>query len=194
MQHILQFLHIAEKLKMEMRHSWLSNGRQESVAEHTWRLTLMAMTLEPYFTQPLNMEKLLKMLIIHDLAEVVIGDIPAFEVSTRKEEKHAAEDKAMRELCATLGEHGDNLYTLWQEGEAKQTYEAKVANAIDKLEAQLQHNEAAIETWLPIEHEMTFKLRKHTAFDETMDALREVIVEEGIAKLQLANIDTTRWE
>lgn len=193
MQHLLSFFHTAEKLKQELRHSWLSNGRQESVAEHTWRLTLMAMTLEPYFKQPVNMEKLLKMLIIHDLAEVAIGDIPAFEVSERKNTKHEAEAAAMQTLCSQLGEQGKQWFDLWQEGEQKETYEAKVANAIDKLEAQLQHNEANINTWLPIEHEMTFRLQKHTLFDETMEALRLVIVEEAIEKLQHADIDFTQW-
>lgn len=187
MQHILSFLHTAEKLKMELRHSWLSDGRQESVAEHTWRLTLIAMTLEPYFKQPVNMEKLLKMLIIHDLAEVAIGDIPAFEVSERKDNKHEMEAVAMKRICETLGEQGDAFFALWQEGEAKETYEAKVANAIDKLEAQLQHNEAGVHTWLPIEHEMTFRLDQHTQFDETLEALRAVIVDEAIDKMKQAN-------
>ena len=193
MQHLLSFFHTAEKLKMELRHSWLSDGRQESVAEHTWRLTLIAMTLEPYLTEPINMEKLLKMLVIHDLAEVAIGNIPAFEVSERKANKQSAEATAMKKLCEQLGEHGEAWYALWHEGEQKETYEAKVANAIDKLEAQLQHNEAALNTWLPVEYEMTFRLQKHTLFDETLEALRAVIVEEAIEKLQQSNIDISSW-
>ena len=68
MEHnILQVIALAEKLKYEMRHSWLSNGRQESVAEHTWRMSLMAILVEPYLDQKVNIEKLLKMVIIHDL-------------------------------------------------------------------------------------------------------------------------------
>ena len=194
MQHILQFIHVAEQLKKEMRHSWLSNGRQESVAEHTWRLTVMAMALEPYLKQPLRMEKLLKMLIIHDLVEVYAGDIPAFEQSKRKEQKHVNEQRAIECLQQLLGGvAGQELYDLWQEFEARETYEAKVANAIDKLEVQIQHNEASLDTWLPIEHEMTFNIAKHTEFDDALEQLRLLVVDEAAAKLEAGNIDISKW-
>lgn len=194
MQHVLQFIHVAEQLKKEMRHSWLSNGRQESVAEHTWRLTLMAMALEPYLKQPLRMEKLLKMLIIHDLVEVYAGDIPAFEKSNRKEQKHANEQRAIERLQQLLGGGaGQELYDLWQEFETRETYEAKVANAIDKLEVQIQHNEASLDTWLPIEHEMTFQIAKHTEFDDALEQLRLLVVDEAAAKLEAGNIDISKW-
>lgn len=194
MQHVLQFIHVAEQLKKEMRHSWLSNGRQESVAEHTWRLTVMAMALEPYLKQPLRMEKLLKMLIIHDLVEVYAGDIPAFEKSNRKEQKHANEQRAIERLQQLLGGvAGQELYDLWQEFELRETYEAKVANAIDKLEVQIQHNEASLNTWLPIEHEMTFQIAEHTEFDDALEQLRLLVVDEAAAKLEAGNIDISKW-
>lgn len=194
MQHVLQFIHVAEQLKKEMRHSWLSNGRQESVAEHTWRLTVMAMALEPYLKQPLRMEKLLKMLIIHDLVEVYAGDIPAFEKSNRKEQKHANEQRAIERLQQLLGGvAGQELYDLWQDFESRETYEAKVANAIDKLEVQIQHNEANLDTWLPIEHEMTFQIAKHTEFDDALEQLRLLVVDEAAAKLEAGNIDISKW-
>ncbi|MDZ4323104.1 MAG: HD domain-containing protein, partial [Alphaproteobacteria bacterium] len=82
MQHYVQFLNIAEKLKCEMRHSWLSSGRQESVAEHSWRMGLMVMTFFPYLSQKVDLEKCLKMAILHDLAEAEVGDIPVFETQT----------------------------------------------------------------------------------------------------------------
>lgn len=86
MEHnILQVIALAEKLKYEMRHSWLSNGRQESVAEHTWRMSLMAILVEPYLDQKVNIEKLLKMVIIHDLVEAEAGDIPAFDTMNSHE-------------------------------------------------------------------------------------------------------------
>jgi putative hydrolases of HD superfamily len=61
-----------------MRNSWLSNGRQESVAEHTWRVTLMAILIEFYLKQKVDTSKLLKMITIHELVEAEAGDIPAF--------------------------------------------------------------------------------------------------------------------
>src|SRR6056297_1491823 len=76
---VLKLLNLAEKLKFELRHSWLSNGRQESVAEHSWRLALMVVLLAPHLGEPVNMEKALKMALIHDLVEAEAGDVPVFD-------------------------------------------------------------------------------------------------------------------
>ncbi|WP_411230784.1 HD domain-containing protein [Terribacillus halophilus] len=185
---IMQVLKLAEKLKFEMRHSWLSNGRQESVAEHTWRVGLMAVLLEPYIEEKLDMAKLLKMIMIHDLVEAEAKDIPAFDTlydAKRKEQKRLAEEKAMDDIRAMLAEEpGKELQLLWQEFEAKGTFEAKVANALDKLEAQLQHNEASLETWLDIEKEMIYLLKSHTDFHPVLEELRQVIVAEAEDKLR----------
>jgi putative hydrolase of HD superfamily len=71
---IMDVLQLAEKLKFELRHSWLSNGRQKSVAEHTWRMLLMAILIEPLLDQKVDLARLLKMIIIHDLVEAEAGD------------------------------------------------------------------------------------------------------------------------
>lgn len=191
LQNMLKFLHVAEGLKRELRHSWLSDGRQESVAEHTWRVALMAMAIEEYLPQKVNCERLLKMIVIHDLVEVYATDIPAFETMNNikvKEQKRQNEMKAIEKIRKLLGnDTGQQFYDLWFEFEHKKTYEAKVANALDKLEAQIQHNEAAIETWLPIEHEMVFLLGKHTDFDVVLNELKGIIEAEGIEKIQTDN-------
>ncbi|EEM06014.1 Hydrolase (HAD superfamily) [Bacillus pseudomycoides] len=188
MEHnILKVIALAEKLKYEMRHSWLSNGRQESVAEHTWRMSLMAVLVQPYLDKEVNMEKLLKMVIIHDLVEAEAGDIPAFDTMNSEQlqlQKQENEQKAILNIKHTLeGPLGDELYNLWIEFEAKETYEAKVANALDKLEVKIQHNEADIDTWIPIEHKMTFQVAKHTDFDSFLSKLQKIIEQEGEKKL-----------
>ncbi|MGE7109870.1 HD domain-containing protein [Lysinibacillus sp. NPDC047702] len=191
LQNTLKFLHVAEGLKRELRHSWLSDGRQESVAEHTWRVALMAMAIEEHLPQKVNSERLLKMIIIHDLVEVYATDIPAFDTMNdirAKEQKRENEIKAIEKIRSLLGnDTGQQFYDLWFEFEHKKTYEAKVANALDKLEAQIQHNEAAIETWLPIEREMVFLLRRHTEFDDVLDELKDIIEAEGVEKIQADN-------
>ena len=126
MEHnILQVIALAEKLKYEMRHSWLSNGRQESVAEHTWRMSLMAILVQPYLDQEVNIEKLLKMVIIHDLVEAEAGDIPAFDTMNSEQlqlQKQENEQKAILNIKHTLeGPLGNELYDLWMEFEAKET-------------------------------------------------------------------------
>ncbi|HDR4572136.1 HD domain-containing protein [Bacillus cytotoxicus] len=190
---ILKVIALAEKLKYEMRHSWLSNGRQESVAEHTWRMSLMAILVQPYLDKEVNMEKLLKMVIIHDLVEAEAGDIPAFDTMNSQElqlKKQENEQQAMLNIKHTLeGPLGEELYHLWMEFEEKETYEAKVANALDKLEVKIQHNEADIRTWLPIEHKMTFQVAKHTDFDSFLSKLQKIIEREGEKKLIAAGID-----
>ncbi len=187
---IIQFLNVAEKLKCEMRHSWLSSGRQESVAEHTWRMSLMVILLAPSMDQPVNLEKCLKMAILHDLAEAEVGDIPVFETQTveAKQKKQALETAAMKKLCDSLqNPMGIELYTLWEEYEAKESYEAKFVNAIDKIEVHLQHVEAPFSTWMEIEKDMLFQekwMKAHCRFDKTLLALAEEVLNQGIQKLE----------
>ena len=75
---LLEILHTAERLKDVTRHSYTSGGRHESVAEHSWRITLMAFLLRDEFPE-LDMDKVLRMCLIHDLGECFTGDIPAFD-------------------------------------------------------------------------------------------------------------------
>lgn len=193
---ILELIKLGEKLKSEMRHSWLSNGRQESVAEHTWRVSLMAMLIEPYLTQKVDSAKLLKMIIIHDLVEAEAGDVPAFDTMNNrlaKEQKAINERKSIERMRDMLGNAlGEELYNLWIEFEEKETYEAKVANALDKLEAQIQHNEADISTWIEIEHGMSFMMDKHVEFDPTLQVFKNIIEDEADLKLKEAGIDTKK--
>ena len=74
----LSILSVAERLKCNTRHSWTSSGRHESVAEHSWRLALMAMLAADEFPD-LDMDRVIRMCIIHDLGEAFTGDIPAFD-------------------------------------------------------------------------------------------------------------------
>lgn len=187
-EQMMEVIHLSEKLKYELRHSWLSNGRQESVAEHTWRLSLMAMLIAPHLEREIDTSKLLKMIIIHDLVEAEAGDVPAFDTLNNqqvKELKMQKEEQAILHIKKLVrGEQGNEWYQLWHEFEAKETYEAKVANALDKLEAQIQHNEADIKTWLPIEYDMSYMLGRHTSFSPVLDQLKDVIEEEADKKIK----------
>ena len=186
---ILQVLALAEQLKRELRHSWLSNGRRESVAEHSWRLGLMVILLAPALAEPVDLEKCLKMALIHDLAEAETGDQVAFQVttSTQREQKFEREQQAMRHIQAILGTPlGDELFGLWMEFETQQSYEARFIRALDKLEVQLQHNEANMSTWLHREKLMIFQpqwLEQHCQFDPALRTLSQLIKDEAIQKL-----------
>src|SRR4249920_3293940 len=173
---ILKVLELAERLKFELRHSYTSSGRQESVAEHTWRMSLMAVLIEPLLKQKVDTARLLKMVIIHDLVEAEAKDISALDVLRNPEvkiQKAENEKKAIEHLRSILYEtNGQEIYDLFYEFENKETYEAKVANALDKLEVQLQHNHADFSTWEKIEYDMTFMMDKHVLFDDTLFELK----------------------
>lgn len=190
---ILKVLQLAERLKFELRHSYTSSGRQESVAEHTWRMSLMAVLIEPLLQQKVNTARLLKMVILHDLVEAEARDISALDVlrnPSLRIEKEANERKAIENLRQALFEtNGQEIYDLFYEFEKKETYEAKVANALDKLEVQLQHNHAAFSTWEEIEYEMCYMMDKHVLFDETMFELKRQIEEEAEDKMKNSGVD-----
>lgn len=146
LESLLKFLHTAEKLKTLLRHSWLSDGRQESVAEHTWRMSLMAIVLRSQLEIPVNLERVLIMIAVHDLAEAYAGDYHAFRKVP--DNKHELEQKALEKIVAELERKTkDLILNLWEEFEANKTIEAKFTQALDKLEVLIQHNEADIKTW-----------------------------------------------
>ena len=97
---LLQQLHLAERLKDATRHCYTSGGRHESVAEHSWRLCLMAWFLRDEFPE-LDMDKVLQMCLIHDLGECFTGDIPTFLKSNADTDK---EDNLLLNWVATLPE------------------------------------------------------------------------------------------
>lgn len=147
---ILQFLHEIEKLKSELRHSWLSNGRQESVAEHSRRLGLMVMLMAPSLTQKINIEKALKLSIIHDINEAYVWDIPAFDPNHSKkgaEELHNIQALKKRFNTPIM----DEIHDLWLDYENQSSLESTFIKALDKIEVRIQHNEADISTWNDIE-------------------------------------------
>jgi|SRR5450432_2307189 putative hydrolase of HD superfamily len=191
---ILKVLALAERLKFELRHSYTSSGRQESVAEHTWRMSLMAVLIEPLLSRKVDTARLLKMIIIHDLVEAEAKDISALDILRNPEikiKKIEDEKRAIENLRLALIEtNGDEIYDLFYEFEHKETYEAKVANALDKLEVQLQHNHADFSTWEEIEYEMSFMMDKHVLFDETLFELKKQIETEAEEKMKSSGIDT----
>ncbi|MEK7111325.1 MAG: HD domain-containing protein [Patescibacteria group bacterium] len=147
---IIDFIKKAEKLKTELRHSWTSDAkRQESVAEHTWSACLLAMTLFDEISIKVQEARTLKMIIIHDLGEAIIGDIPVFEVSKRQNKKFENEKKAIRKIVTDITDKklASEIVDLWEEFEEKKTPEALLARACDKLDVLLQHLNTDIKTW-----------------------------------------------
>lgn len=152
-QEVLEILHVTERLKCNTRHCDTSTGRRESVAEHSWRLCLFAMLLEqePEF-RSLDTDRVLRMCLIHDLGEAFTGDIPAFSKSAQDEGREQAlyEDWIAQFPPANRAQ----FQALLAEMNALATPEAKLYKALDKLEAVIQHNEASLDSWLPLEYDL----------------------------------------
>ena len=150
---LLEILGTAEKLKCVTRHCDTSSGRRESVAEHSWRAALMAMLLaEQKEYEELDMNRVIRMCLIHDLGEAFTGDIPTFE----KTEKDAArEDALFEEWIERLPPvQKREFQTMFAEMQEQKTPEARLYKALDKLEAVIQHNESDLSSWLPLEYDL----------------------------------------
>ena len=181
---LIEFLNIIEKLKCNIRHSWTSSGRQESVAEHSWRLAVMALLVADEFSD-VNIEKVVKMCLIHDFGEAITGDIPAFLKTKSDEEK---EDLAIATLLEQLPKNiASDFGGLFIEISELKTPEAKLFKALDNMEALISHNEAPIDTWLPLEYSENLTYgTKNVAYSEYMNILKDEINKDSILKIEKA--------
>lgn len=179
---LIEFLNIIEKLKCNTRHSWTSNGKQESVAEHSWRVAVMALLIADEFPG-VNIEKVVKMCLIHDFGEAITGDIPAF-LKTKQDEEN--EDSAINHLLELLPKHINNEFSgLFDEISKLNTPEAKLFKALDNLEALISHNETSIDTWLPREYSENLTYgTENVAYSEYLKALKEEINRDSIKKVE----------
>ena len=154
----LEILHVAERLKDTTRHCTTTKGRIESVAEHSWRISLMAYLLK-YEFQDADIDKVIRMCLIHDLGECFTGDVPTFIKTDKDRDK---EDSLLDQWVGSLPpEVSSDMRALFEEMNAQQTKESKLYKALDKLEALIQHNESPLDTWSENEYE----LNKRYAFD-----------------------------
>ena len=179
---LLDALLIAERLKDTTRHCYTSKGRHESVAEHSWMMTLMAFFMRDEFPE-VDMDKVIRMCIIHDLGECFTGDIPTFEKTAANED---TEENLLNSWVDSLPEnYRAEMKSLYEEMAERKTLEAKIYKAIDGLEALVQHNLSDISTWIPREYELnrTYADDK-VAFSEYLKSLREEIRKDTIEKIE----------
>lgn len=180
----IAFMKAIEKLKCNTRHSWTSSGRHESVAEHSWRLAVMALLCSDEYPE-LDMNKVIKMCLIHDFGEAITGDIPSFN---KTEENERTEDKAIEQLMGLLPEHYSvELSNLFEEMKERQTPEAKLFKALDNMEAVISHNEADISSWIPFEYSENLVYGQDTAaWSDWTRRLRAQLKEDSLLKIEQA--------
>jgi putative hydrolase of HD superfamily len=173
---ILAFLQSAERLKTVMRSGWTSAGQPESVAEHTWRLCLMAMLLYGR-NDDVDLAHLLKMCLVHDLGEAIGGDTPApaQSRSTGKADRERADLLVLLEPLSP--DLRAEILGLWDEYESVGSREAAIAKGLDKLETILQHTQGRN----PADFDYAFNLaygQRYTGADPVLAALRVRLDEE----------------
>lgn len=178
---LLETLAVAERLKDTTRHCYTRKGRHESVAEHCWMMTLMAYFVRDEFPEA-DMDKVIRMCLIHDLGEAFTGDIPSFDKTAENEK---TEERLLRDWVDTLPEfYREEMTALYGEMEKRETLEAKIYKAIDNLEAVIQHNISDLSTWIPKEYELnkTYGDDK-VAFSEYLRDLRAEVRRDTERKL-----------
>jgi len=175
-QGTLAFLRAAESLKYLTRTAWTSDGGQETVAAHSWRLCLMALVLAPHFPG-IDLSKLLRLCVVHDLGEAISGDISA-ALQASLPNKAEQERADLVQLVQPLPEAVQaDLVALWDEYEAAASPEAKLAKGLDKLETILQHNQGV----MPAGFDFLFNIEYGAAYTRdhpVLVALRHLMDEE----------------
>lgn len=178
---LLDILQVAERLKDTTRHCYTSQGRHESVAEHTWMMTLMALLLEDELTD-IDMTKVIKMCLIHDLGECFTGDIPTFDKTAKHE---AIEHRQLSGWLKSLPQKTNvTLTQLFNEMNVRETPEAKTYKALDSLEALIQHNLSDLDTWSEYEFDLNLVYADDKVdFSDYLTELREEIRMDTIEKI-----------
>ena len=181
---LLEALTVAERLKDTTRHCYTAGGRHESVAEHCWMMTMMVFLLRDEFPEA-DMDKVMRMCVIHDLGECFTGDIPTFDKSAENEQ---TEEQLLEQWVSSLPDSAqEEMRNLYREMAACETVEAKLFKAIDQLEAVIQHNHSDLSTWIEKEYSLNLTYgQDKVAFSPYLKELRQLIRQDTLKKIQAA--------
>lgn len=187
---VIRFIKEIENLKSVTRTAWTKTGRRESTAEHSWRLAMLLMVLREDF-KDLDIDKAIKMSLVHDLGELYDGDISA-KLQNDNDNKAKMEEKAMRRMLTILPENlAENIYDLWKEYNECSTKEAKLVKAMDKLETIVQHNQGNN----PEDFDYEFNLqygKQYFMDNEILEYMRYIIDEDTKESVKLKEKNINR--
>ncbi len=138
MNNIVDFLEIAEKLECEYRLTRMSDGAPQAVASHSWNMAMMAMVLKPYLKNPVNMERVYELCMLHDLPEAIAHDVPLHkQTDVVRAQKHVDECTAIGQIMDLL--QNDEIRARFDEYDMRESNESKLVKALDILDTAVQH-------------------------------------------------------
>ncbi|MGA2961662.1 MAG: HD domain-containing protein [Candidatus Korobacteraceae bacterium] len=144
----LSFVLEIDKLKTILRQTLLTDSsRRENSAEHSWHLAIMSFLLAEYSPEPVEILRVMKMLLVHDLIEIDAGDTFAYDVAGNLGRAEREQRCAERIFGMLPVEQGRELRALWEEFDAFKTPESKYANALDRLQPLLHNSRTEGGTW-----------------------------------------------
>ncbi len=144
----IQFILEIDRLKTVIRQTLLTDrSRQENSAEHSWHLAIMALLLSEYANQPVDLPRVVKMVLIHDLVEIDAGDTFIYD-DKGHQDKAEREQRAAERLFGLLpDDQAGELKSLWEEFEERQTPDARFASALDRLHPMLHNVQTEGASW-----------------------------------------------
>ena len=181
----VDFIKEIEKLKSVTRFNRTLDGRFENSAEHSWQGAIAAMVLQDYYPEKLKMEKVISMLLIHDLGEIYAGDTWVFD-DEKKVHSHDRELESIEKTMSLLPEEKYlNMKNLWLEFEKGQSAEARYARVIDALVPLINHLEVSELNYNPdnISADMVLEKKKFIKSEsEELWKLTEDLIQESVEK------------
>ena len=189
MDHLLnqiEFIREIDKLKYIFRKTKLINSdRPENDAEHSWHLAMMAIVLAGHANEPIDLEKVMKMVLIHDIVEIDSGDVFAYD-TTKSHDNFDEELKAARRIFGILPEEqAEEFINLWIEFEEMKTPESKFARALDRLEPLLQNASNNGGTWREFDVKYDQVMEKKQVIKDGSEELwkfAENLIDESVEK------------
>jgi len=180
----IEFIKEIDKIKyIERRTKLINSNRRENDAEHSWHLALMVMVLAEHADKPLDILKVLKMVLIHDIVEIDAGDIFIFD-TTKTHTNTAAERIAASRIFGLLPKRqATEFMAIWEEFEARETAESKFARSMDRLEPLLQNVSNKGGTWNEFDIEYKQVLEKQSVHQEisaSIDKYAKELIEQSV--------------
>ncbi|MNJ85407.1 5'-nucleotidase [compost metagenome] len=182
----INFIKEIDKVKYIQRKTKLFNSdRNENDAEHSWHLALMALVLAEHSNESVDILKVIKMVLIHDIVEIDAGD--TFIYDTQKNHSNTEEERlAAKRIFGLLpSEQADELISIWEEFEAGVTNEAKFARSMDRLEPLLQNTSNNGGTWKEFDVSFEKVHQKKSVIKEGSDTIwnfAEQLLDESVEK------------